>query len=369
MNDPAPHKATASPADAPDHPERDGLVARGLVRRFGQAPALNGVSLTVAKGEVVCLLGASGCGKSTLLRLIAGVEPPDAGEVWLAGRCLVGAGRFVEPEARGIGFMFQDFALFPHLSVADNVTFGLKGQPRAAVQARVAEVLSVAGVAHLAQRFPHMLSGGESQRVALARALAPRPALLLMDEPFSNLDQGLRETVRAETLRLLRGLGITTLLVTHDPQEALATADRLVLMRAGQIEAMGTPRQVYHTPPTLYAARFLGPGNVLPGTVRDGHLETPLGRFAAPDLADGQAAVAFFRPQALALCPPGEGVAAQIVAREFLGARERVTLALRGPKPQTIFMDLAPDHGLEAQEVIGLRIAAPAVRVFGGQDA
>ena len=342
-----------------------GLALRGLVRRFGQAaPALNGVSLTVAPGEVVCLLGASGCGKSTLLRLIAGVERPDAGEIWLSGQCLVGAGRFVEPEARGIGFMFQDYALFPHLSVADNVAFGLKGQPRAVVQTRVAEVLTVAGVSHLAQRFPHMLSGGESQRVALARALAPRPSLLLMDEPFSNLDQGLRETVRAETLRLLRGLGITTLLVTHDPQEALATADRLVLMLAGRVEAMGPPRQIYHTPPTLYAACFLGPGNVLPGVVRNGHLETPLGRFGAPDLAEGQAGVAFFRPQALALCPQGEGVAAQIVAREFLGERERLTLALAGPGAQTVFMELAVDQGPGAAVSVGLRLDAAAVRVF-----
>lgn len=339
------------------------LVLRNVARRFGAVPALADVSFELAAGEVLCLLGASGCGKSTLLRLIAGVERPDAGEIVLNGRVLAGPGRFVEPEARGIGFMFQDYALFPHLSVAENVAFGLKGWARAEAQARVAEVLAVAGVSALAERFPHALSGGESQRVALARALAPRPGLLLMDEPFSNLDQGLREAVRAETLALLRKMGVGAIIVTHDPQEALAVADRLALMHAGKLEALGDSRALYHRPPTLYAARFLGPGSALHGTVRGGELTTPLGHFPAPGLAEGQKAVAFFRPNALALCEPAEGAGARVVRREFLGAQERLLLRLEADGA-LVQLDLPSLPPPAPGERLGLCLARGAVQVF-----
>lgn len=331
--------------------------------RFGAVTALAEISFSLGAGEILCLLGASGCGKSTLLRLIAGVERPDSGEITLAGRLLAGPGRFVEPEARGIGFMFQDYALFPHLSVADNVAFGLRGAPSAAVKARVAEVLAVAGVAGLAARYPHQLSGGESQRVALARALAPRPGLLLMDEPFSNLDQGLRDSVRAETLALLRQLGVAAILVTHDPAEALAVADHLAVMHAGRIEALADPRSLYHAPPTLYAARFLGPGSTLPGRVAGGALLTPLGRFAAPGLAEGQAAVAFFRPQALVLCDPSEGAAARIERAEFLGAQERLVLRLETGGAE-LRLDLPPARHPQRPQRVGLRLDPAAVQVF-----
>ena len=347
-------------------PSPPALSLRALTRRFDAVTALADISFSLAEGEILCLLGASGCGKSTLLRLIAGVERPDAGEIALAGRMLAGPGVFVEPEARDIGFMFQDYALFPHLSVAENVAFGLRGWSRAAVQTRVAEVLALAGVEALAARYPHMLSGGESQRVALARALAPRPRLLLMDEPFSNLDQGLREAVRAETLAALRGLGMAAILVTHDPAEALALADRLVLMRAGRIEAVADPRSLYHLPPTLYAARFLGPGSTLDGIVQGGALRTPLGTFAAPALAEGQAAVAFFRPQALSLCPPSEGVGAQIVGRDFLGAQER--LALRLDSGATVQIEQPSTRWAAALDRVGLRLDQAAVQVFAAPD-
>ncbi|PYF08163.1 iron(III) transport system ATP-binding protein [Rhodobacter viridis] len=350
--------APLPPAPAP------ALVLDALSRRFGAVTALETISLSLAEGEILCLLGASGCGKSTLLRLIAGIERPDSGTVTLSGRVLSGPGVFVEPEARGIGFMFQDYALFPHLSVAENVAFGLRGQPRGQVQARVAEVLAVAGVGSLAERYPHMLSGGESQRVALARALAPRPGLLLMDEPFSNLDQGLRETVRAETLALLRQMRVGAIIVTHDPAEALAVADRLALMHRGRIEALAEPRQVYHSPPTLYAARFLGPGTALPGVVRGGVLATPLGRFDAPDLAEGAAAVAFFRPQALSLCDPAEGAAARVTACAFLGAQERLSLRLEESGAE-VQLDLPAAQPPRALSRIGVRLDPDAVRVFG----
>lgn len=348
------------------------LTAHDLRRRYGTTTALDGVTLTLGQGEIICLLGASGCGKSTLLRLIAGVEHPDGGTITLAGRELVGPDRFVEPEARNIGFMFQEYALFPHLNVAANVAFGLAGQRRAQVQDRVNEVLAVAGVSHLADRFPHMLSGGEQQRVALARALAPRPSILLMDEPFSNLDQGLRETVRGETLRLLRTLGITAIIVTHDPQEALATGDRVVLMRTGRVEAEGQPRALYHCPPTLYAARFLGPGNSLPGTVSNGHLQTALGRFAAPGLAEGRPAVAFFRPQALSLLDPAQGAPARILSRDFQGELERIDLALaEGGQHLQIQLPASPllADGRRDGGAVGLRLDPAAVRVLAADAA
>ncbi|PTV97360.1 iron(III) transport system ATP-binding protein [Rhodobacter aestuarii] len=342
------------------------LSIEGVSRRFDGVAALKDISFALGAGEILCLLGASGCGKSTLLRLIAGVERPETGAITLAGQVLSGSGAFVEPEARGIGFMFQDYALFPHLNVADNVAFGLKGRPRAEVQARVNEVLTVAGVAHLADRFPHMLSGGESQRVALARALAPRPRLLLMDEPFSNLDQGLRETVRAETLALLRQMQVGAIIVTHDPSEALAVADRLAVMHAGQIEALDGPRQLYHVPPTLYVAQFLGAGNVVPGVAERGQIATPLGVFPAPDLAQGQPALAFFRPQALTLCDLAEGAAARVLRHDFLGAQERVFLTLEeGGAP--LQLDLPATAQFRLHERVGLRLDPAAVRVFAAE--
>lgn len=348
---------------APLSPPAPWLRLERVSRRFGAVTALAEISFNLGRGEILCLLGASGCGKSTLLRLIAGVERPDGGEITLAGRVLAGQGGFVAPEARGIGFMFQDYALFPHLNVAENVAFGLRGVPADALRARVAEVLAVAGVAGLAARYPHQLSGGESQRVALARALAPRPGLLLMDEPFSNLDQGLRDSVRAETLALLRQLGVAAILVTHDPAEALAVADHLAVMHAGKIEALADPRSLYHAPPTLYAARFLGPGSTLRGVVAGGALLTPLGRFAAPGLDEGQAAVAFFRPQALALCDPSEGAAARIERAEFLGAQERLVLRLE-TGGAALRLDLPSARQPHSPERVGLRLDPGAVQVF-----
>ncbi|MDQ2095546.1 ABC transporter ATP-binding protein [Rhodalgimonas zhirmunskyi] len=365
MTDIAPSKPAPNPS----------LSLQGISRHYGDVQALNDISFDLAEGEILCLLGASGCGKSTLLRLIAGIEDPDRGEIRLAGQLVSDQSAHVEPEARGIGFMFQDYALFPHLSVADNVAFGLKGWSRAETRARVSEMLDMAGISALADRFPHMLSGGESQRVALARALAPRPGLLLMDEPFSNLDQGLRATVRAETLSLLHQMRVGTIIVTHDPQEALAVADRIVLIRDGRIEAMGTPRGLYNDPPTAYTARFLGPGTGLPGRIQNGNLVTPLGQFAAPGLQDGQSAEAFFRPQALSLCAADQGgYPARVLRREFLGAQDRLTLALEdtadtdcsGIKVQLDLPAASVDQATASQQVdhLGLRLDPAAVHIF-----
>jgi iron(III) transport system ATP-binding protein len=307
------------------------LTLERICRSFGTVRALDEVSLSIGHGEIVCLVGRSGCGKSSLLRIIAGVDAPDSGRIQLDGAELAGPGGFVEPEDRNIGFMFQDYALFPHLTVEENVAFGLKRLPREQARARAAEVIGRIGIGALAGRHPHTLSGGEQQRVALARALAPQPVILLMDEPFSNLDRGLREQVREETIATLRGLGTTAIMVTHDPEEALSAGDRVVLMQKGRVVQAGTGYEIYDHPASLYAAEFLCPLNRIAGTVRDGQVQTPLGAFPAPPgLAEGSAALACIRPQALSLVRPGEGLPGVIVSCSLLGEIEQLAIRAEG---------------------------------------
>jgi iron(III) transport system ATP-binding protein len=271
-------------------------------RRYGAVEALQDASLAVAEEEIVCLLGPSGSGKSTLLRLLAGIERPSSGRVLLDGREVAGPGRFVEPEQRRVGMVFQDYALFPHLTVAANVAFGLRGRRRAEQETTVRALLQRVGLHAYASRYPHELSGGERQRVALARALAPGPRVLLMDEPFSSLDDRLRRRVRQETADLLREMRTTAVVVTHDPDEAMQIADRIALLHAGRLVQCDTPEALYARPETLFAARFFSALNELPGTCRRGGVETVFGRVAAPHLADGAPAVVCRRPR---VCRPG----------------------------------------------------------------
>ena len=307
------------------------LSLQGVGRSFGRDAALSGISLDIRRGEVVSLVGPSGCGKSTLLRIIAGVETADAGQVFIDGREVNGPSTFVEPEARSIGFVFQDYALFPHLTVRDNILFGLKGKPRSEAAASAEEIISRVGIMHLANRFPHTLSGGEQQRVALARALAPRPGIVLMDEPFSNLDQGLREKVRSDTLSLLKSLDTTIIMVTHDPQEALSAGDRVVLMRAGRIVQTGTAYDLHDRPVDAYAAEFFCAFNKVPGVYNNGHVETVIGRFPQslsrePD----SAAMLYIRPQAIALSLDSGDIQARIEGRAFHGEVEQILLRVEG---------------------------------------
>lgn len=303
------------------------LQLEGICRRFGKVVALDGISLSVRSGETICLVGQSGCGKSSLLRIIAGVDRPDRGRLVLDGMTIAGPTTHMEPEDRKIGFIFQDYALFPHLDVTDNILFGLKRLPRDEARRRGGEVIERLGLEHLAQRFPHMLSGGEHQRVALARALAPQPRILLMDEPFSNLDRRLRDTMRDETLALLRMLGTTVIMVTHDPEEALSAGDRIVLMRAGQIIQTGTGHDIYDRPRCAYAAEFFCAFNKVSGVCRNGFLETPLGRFEAPAHIDGAAAAAYVRPQCLRIVRDG-GIVGRIVEHTLTGEIEQIKLAV-----------------------------------------
>lgn len=319
-------RAAYPDANAAAENARESLRLDGISRRFSDVEAVIDVSFSVEAGEIVCLVGQSGCGKSTLLRLISGVDRPDGGSIVINGAEVAGPKRFVEPEDRRIGFMFQDFALFPHLDVKANIGFGLKRLPKAKAGERVADVLGRLGIWHLADRYPHMLSGGEQQRVALARALAPEPAVLLMDEPFSNLDRKLRESIRDETLTLLRELDTTVIMVTHDPEEALSAGDRVVLMRSGRIVQIGSGSDVYENPCCAYAAEFFCNYNKVRGACWGGFLETPIGRFKAPGFADGASAIAYLRPHSLRIRRDGDGVLGKVVGRAVMGEVEQISL-------------------------------------------
>jgi iron(III) transport system ATP-binding protein len=274
------------------------LEVKNLVRSYDGLRVVDDVSLSVMPGSVICLLGPSGCGKSTTLRMIAGVEMQDSGEIFVDGRLVCDTVTRVPPEGREIGLMFQDFALFPHLSVAENVAFGLKGSARQN-RARVEELLTKVGMLRHIDAYPHQLSGGEQQRVALARALAPRPRILLMDEPFSGLDDRLRDDIRDETLQVLKGEGTSVLLVTHEPAEAMRMADEIALMRNGRVVQRGAPYNIYNAPVDREAAAFFSDINVIRGVVKGALTETPFGQFLAPGVPDGTEVEIVIRPQHL----------------------------------------------------------------------
>ena len=274
------------------------LAISNLRKSFAGRCVVDDVSLTVKPGQVTCLLGPSGCGKSTTLRAVAGVEQPDSGAIHVDGHLVCDGDMSVPPEARSIGLMFQDFALFPHLTVADNVAFGL-GRGRAARDARVATLLEKVGMSRHAARYPHELSGGEQQRAALARALAPKPKVMLMDEPFSGLDDRLRDDIRDETLEVLTDEGTAVLLVTHEPAEAMRMADEIALMRRGRIVQQGAPYNIYNNPVDLEAARFFSDINVIKGRVQGALTQTPFGQFLTPGVPDGTHVDICIRPQHL----------------------------------------------------------------------
>jgi iron(III) transport system ATP-binding protein len=271
------------------------LRCAGLRKRFGSVAAVDDADLDVPRGELLALLGPSGCGKTTTLRLIAGLERPDAGKVWINGRAVCGT-TWVPPERRRVGFVFQDLALFPHFDVRGNVAFGLRDGP----PERVDEMIALARLEGLERRMPHELSGGQQQRVALARCLVPGPDLVLLDEPFSNLDRMLRAEVRAEVRELLRVAGVTSVFVTHDNEEALSIADRIAVMIRGRIRQSGTPAELYEHPVDGEVAELVGDVNVLHGTVREHRAECSLGALPAPGLLDGPCRV-LIRPEDVAI--------------------------------------------------------------------
>lgn len=272
------------------------LEIAGLTRRFGGRPVVDDVTLSVEAGQVMCLLGPSGCGKTTTLRMIAGVERQDEGAIRVDGRAICEGPVEVPAEKRSIGLMFQDFALFPHLSVGDNVAFGLKGR-KAEKRQRARELLARVHLERFIDGYPHELSGGEQQRVALARAVAPKPRVMLMDEPFSGLDNRLRDGIRDETLAILKEEGTAVLLVTHEPEEAMRMADEIALMRDGRIVQRGAPYNVYNSPADKAAAAFFSDINVIEGEVNGALTDTPFGQFLAPGVPDGTRVDIVIRPQ------------------------------------------------------------------------
>jgi iron(III) transport system ATP-binding protein len=340
--------------------DRDATPAAGklalrtlrLTKRFGEVVAVDSANLDVVDGEFLGVLGPSGCGKTTLLRLIAGFERPDDGGIEIGGRAVAGPRRNDPPERRRIGMVFQESALFPHLDVAGNIGFGLPSRARSA---RVAELVALVGLAGLQRRMPHELSGGQQQRVALARALAPDPALILLDEPFSSLDATLRTQLRGEVREILRSAGATAVFVTHDQAEALEISDRVAVMRAGRIEQVSSPDELYLRPINRFVAGFVGEANLLPGHVRGGQVHTLVGRFRTPDrsLADGDRAEVLLRPEQLHMLPvdrlqraPRPEQVLRIVRRVFHGSevhhvlRSPTGLELEAATPSSAMLDL-----------------------------
>ena len=293
-------------------------------KRYGAVVAVNGLSFALGRGEVLALLGPSGCGKTTALRLLAGFEQPDSGMIAIGGERVADETTSIPPERRQIGMVFQNYALFPHLDVAANIAYGL---PRRADRAdRFAEVVALAGLQGLERRMPHELSGGQQQRVALARALAPRPAVLLLDEPFSNLDAALRRRVRGEVQAILRATGVTAVFVTHDQAEAMSLADQVAVMQAGRLLQFGAPDHLYRFPATRDAATLLGEANWAPGEAHGATVHTALGvlELAAP--RRGPVDV-LLRPEGVGLDLDAAGTH-PVVEREFLGHEQIVTVAL-----------------------------------------
>lgn len=297
-------------------------------RRYGTRAAVDQASFTLQQGRITCLLGPSGCGKSSLLRMISGLEPVDEGQIHIGGELVSAACHHIAPEHRGVGLVFQDNALFPHLDVSANIAFGLRHLSKAARAERVNQLLSRFHIAHLVKSWPHMLSGGEQQRVAIARAMAREPHLLLLDEPFSGLDRSLRETLRAALLSDLRDAGATVLIVTHDPEEAMAMADDLMLMADGKLLQIGTPQICYDAPTSVAAARLLGDMIVFDVMIAGAQAQTPWGLWSVGDgLGDG-AAQMMLRPEALRLSD--QGAPARLLDSRYLGRDWAVTVEVEG---------------------------------------
>ena len=308
------------------------LTLEHVTKRFEAtgAPAVDDLSLAVARGQILGLLGPSGCGKTTTLRLIAGFETPDAGRITIAGRTVADAraGVHVEPEARGVGIVFQDYALFPHLTVGENVAFGLPRSGRSARGERVGQILDLVGLGEFTDRYPHELSGGQQQRVAVARALAPAPAVILLDEPFSNLDADLRAQMRDEVEKILRSTGTTAIFVTHDQEEAFTIADQVGVLDRGRLEQLGPPEAIYHHPATPFVAEFVGAADFLPGIVTSQGIVTEIGVFGNVEGREpGEKVRVMIRPDDVTFVPDPQGEAV-ILRRSFRGSENLYSLGL-----------------------------------------
>jgi iron(III) transport system ATP-binding protein len=352
------------------------LELKNIRHAYGKQPVVKDLSLTLKKGDIGCLLGPSGCGKTTVLRCIAGFESISAGEILLNGKLISNANFSLPPEQRHIGMVFQDYALFPHLTVAANIGFGLHKMQRPERASRIAELLQIVGLGDSSSRFPHELSGGQQQRVALARALAPRPALLLLDEPFSNLDVSLRERLSLEIRDILKNQNATAILVTHDQDEAFAIADEIGVMHHGEIQQYDTAYNLYHKPVNPFVANFIGKGVFLSGKILDPHhVEIELGILAgevthqcAPGCGvcrPGCPVVVLVRPDDI-IHDDDSPIRAAVLHKAFRGADILYTLRLPGGSTA---LSLVPSHHNHAiGEKIGIRLKADHVVAFSQSD-
>jgi len=337
-----------------------------VVKRYWPGPveAVSNVTLDVRQGEILTLLGPSGCGKTTTLRLIAGFEVPDAGTIRIGGRQVAGDRCWVPPEKRGVGMVFQEYALFPHLTVGENVMFGLDHLPRSDRRTRAQDVLRILDLKPLFERYPHELSGGQQQRVALARALAPEPVVVLMDEPFSNLDAHLRNQVRDEVLGILRNTGVTCVLVSHDQRDALAISDRVAVMNHGRVEQVGSPREIYKHPESVFVATFVGRTNLLQGVVQneDGCVLTDFGSFCRVDrmgLPLGSQVMVAVRPDGFTPCGSAEGILhGRIVSTTYTGAHVEAEVAIPSAHggERHLVVHLPPTRSYEIGESLSFQL-------------
>ncbi len=343
------------------------LVVNKLTRQYraDDVPAVDDLSLTVETNELFALVGPTGCGKTTTLRAIAGFERPDGGVISLGDQVLDDGNMHIPPDKRDIGLVFQELALFPHMSVNRNVEFGLKGMAKGARRNRAAEVLEMVGMSEFADRRPHELSGGQQQRVALARSIAPSPRLLLLDEPFSSLDPGLRDDMRLQIKKVLAETGTSALLVTHDHEEALSMADRVGVMRLGKLCQVGKPDEVYHRPCSAFVSQFLGRTNLLEATAVGDVAETSIGRVELTSESTGRVTVSV-RPEHLRLEAPGNGeMTGEVIAREFKG--HDLTFVVRyGDQTYTVQTDYSCPFVVG--QSVRLRHAEPAVVVEEDRD-
>ena len=359
------HPLTTTVEERPEEPTaRETVLALdGIAKRFGNEDVIGELSLSVRDGELLTLLGPSGCGKTTTLRLIAGLEKPDAGRVRLQGETVSGDGRFVSPEDRNVGVVFQDFALFPHLSARENVAFGLQNWDEADREVRVDDLLELVGLEAHGDHYPDELSGGQRQRIALARSLAPEPETLLLDEPFSSLDVDLRVEMREEVRRIIKETGVTAISVTHDREEALSISDRVAVMSDGDIEQIDTPQRVFQQPESRFVAGFLGHASFLAGEVRGDTVDTALGRVLRDDVhglahqSDGSTVDLLVRPDDVTAAPADEGAAdGRVVYRRYLGPTVLYCVELDGGET----VECMHNHSdrIDLDERVGVRVTA-----------
>ncbi len=332
------------------------LQARGIAKTYNGTAALEACNLSIDQGESLSLLGPSGCGKTTLLRVLTGLEVPDRGTISIGERILTDRTRFVPPERRRIGMVFQDWALFPHLTVAKNVAFGLRREDIR--QGRVSETLELVGLSQVANRYPDELSGGQAQRVAVARALAPRPRVLLFDEPFSNLDTGLRVRLRADIASLMRDLGMTSIFVTHDQEESFVLGNRVAVMRDGRVVQVGPPAEVYQCPASAWVATFLGEANVVKGRAANGRAETLVGSVPVPQTVRGSCRV-IVRPEYLVVDHGDQGVVSDV---KFYGHDTSYELDLNG---ETLLARVIAAPRFFPGDRVSVSYSGPGAAAFG----